>query len=331
MRRLTSICSIGLSLLGAPSAWADKQLNTPFLTSNMNPLVQVYGLPASRDAIIADKGQWQTGLQFEAANTFSSGDNSSEDIFLDGESYRSSLFVNYGLTEKLEVGIELQYISQDGGQLDSLIEDWHSLWNLPNGNRDHYDQDQLQYSYAINGQQLLDLDNAVNGFGDTTLMLAYQFLASDDTYWSLRGGVKLPSGDADKLSGSDSTDIYLGLHGSTLGLFGNPALFSHGSVGVLWMSDGEVLEQVRNDWVSYGSGAIGWMASERISLKAQIDFHSAFYDSGLEEIGEFSAQLVFGGSIRASNNTVVDISMSEDIVVNASPDVVFLLGVRSDF
>ena len=92
-----------------------------------------------------------------------------------------------------------------------------------------------------------------------------------------------------------------------------------------------MLEDIREDWVTYGSGAIGWRATERISLKAQVDFNSAFYDSQLEEIGDFSAQLVLGSSIRAAKNTVIDISVSEDIVVNASPDIVFLLGVRAQF
>ena len=97
------------------------------------------------------------------------------------------------------------------------------------------------------------------------------------------------------------------------------------------MDEGEVANDVRQDWVSYGSASLSWMANRIVSLKAQLDFHTAFYDSAREEIGDFSAQLVFGGSIRVSKNIVLDISMSEDIVTSASPDVVFQLGLRSTF
>lgn len=333
MKPLKSTCKAAafLCLFSPLTGVADSELNSPFFSSNLNPLVQVYGLPTTRGAVLAKEQQWKTGLQLEAANTFSFDDKGSESIFLDGETYRATLSASYGLSDRLELGIEIPYLSHDGGQLDSLIEDWHDFWGLPNGDRGDFAQDQLDYSYRKNGQQLLDFEEAESGLGDASLLLAWQLSSTEETTWSLRTGVKLPTGDADKLTGSESTDVHLGVHVSDQGLFGNPSFYTHANLGVLWMDEGEVLDDSREDWVGYGSGSLSWMVSQRVSLKAQVDFHTAFYDSELEEIGDFTAVLVFGGSIRAAKNTVVDISMSEDIVVNASPDVVFQLGVRSAF
>jgi hypothetical protein len=333
VKRLLWMCKwlvLAASLVSV-TAIADSELNTPFFSSNLNPLVQVYGLPTTRGAVLADKSQWKAGVQLEAANTFSFDDTSQEAIFLDGETYRATLLMTYGLTDRIELNIELPYLSHDGGQLDSLIEDWHSFWNLPNGDRDDFAQDQLEYAYQNDNDVLVNLQDSKSGMGDISLMMGYQLAANEQTEWALRGGVKLATGDADKLTGSESTDVHLGLYVSRQNLFELPSLYAHANIGVLWMDDGEVANEVREDWVGYGSTSLSWMVSRVVSLKAQLDFHTAFYDSALEEIGDFTAQLVFGGSIRAGQNTVVDISMSEDIVVNASPDVVFQLGLRSTF
>ena len=310
---------------------ADSELNTPFFSSNLNPLVQVYGLPTTRGAVLADKSQWKAGVQLEAANTFTSSDSSQEAIFLDGETYRATVLMTYGVSDKFELSVEVPYLSQDGGQLDSLIEDWHDFWGFPNGDRDKFPQDQLSYNYRDQTDVLVSLQDSESGMGDISLLMGYQLAANEQTEWALRGGVKLATGDADKLTGSESTDVHLGLYVSRQGLFELPSLYAHANAGVLWMDDGEVAQERREDWVGYGSTSVSWMVNRVFSLKAQVDFHTAFYDSALEEIGDFTAQLVFGSSIRAGKNTVFDISMSEDIVVNASPDVVFQLGLRSTF
>ena len=85
-------------------AVADDALNEPFYSSNLNPLVQVYGLPTTRSALLAEKKQWKTSLQLEAANSFTFGDNSQEAIFIDGETYRVTASANYGIGDRLELG-----------------------------------------------------------------------------------------------------------------------------------------------------------------------------------------------------------------------------------
>jgi hypothetical protein len=107
VKRLLSMCKwLALTAcLVSVTAIADSELNTPFFSSNLNPLVQVYGLPTTRGAVLADKSQWKAGVQLEAANTFSNSDSSQEAIFLDGETYRATLLMTYGLTDKIELNV----------------------------------------------------------------------------------------------------------------------------------------------------------------------------------------------------------------------------------
>jgi hypothetical protein len=60
--------------------------------------------------------------------------------------------------------------------------------------------------------------------------------------------------------------------------------------------------------------------------------HTPFYsDSDLKQLGAPSAQVTLGGALHFSAKTSLDIGVTEDIVVGASPDVVFHLSLRRSF
>lgn len=303
------------------------EISNPYTTRNISPLVQVYGLPATQSAVITSWGKFSGGVMVEAASNFTTSDKGSESIFIDGESYRTTLRWRYGASERLELGLDVPYVSHQAGRMDSFIENWHSFWGLPNGGREKYPQDQLSYQYSDNGQVLSNVSRNGDGLGDVSLSVGYQLAASDVRHWALRGGVKLPTGDADGLRGSESTDVYGGLNYSDNSLADSGLTF-HASIGALWMDEGEVLNEIRKDWVAYGSGTVSWSLSHNVSLKIQVDAHSAFYDSQLKELGSNSAQLIVGGAIRLSEQVTLDLSISEDIVVDTAPDVVFQIGLN---
>lgn len=302
----------------------------PFTTSNINPFVQVHGLPSVRPAhLVPDKVlAWQ--VQTEIANNFTKDTERVELISIDGETYRANFSLRYGLGDRWEVGVEVPYLRHEGGQLDSFIEGYHDLLGLSQGGRDDVPQNLLDYSY-VSGANSRSLKKSVNGFGDVRVNLGYKLREKDNRVWSIRGGVKLPTGDADDFTGSEGTDVSVGLYLSEAAFLGKESLSFHGNVGMLALGDGEFIEEEVEDWVVYGSSALAWKLSPRLSLKAQFDFHSALYDSGFEEIGSFAGQLILGGSIILGEKTQLDLSVSEDIIVNTAPDVVFNIGLRSRF
>lgn len=303
------------------------EISDPFATRNISPFVQVYGLPAAQSAVLTSWEKFSGGIMLEAASNFTTDNKGSESIFIDGESYRTTLRWRYGASERVELGIDVPYLSHQAGRMDDFIENWHSFWGFPNGDRDKFPQDQLSYRYSDNGQQLMNVTSNGDGLGDVSLSVAYQLAASDVRHWALRGGVKLATGDADSLRGSDSTDIYAGLHFSDASLAAT-GLILHASIGGLWMDEGEVLNELREDWVLYGSSTLSWAFSHTLSLKLQVDAHSAFYDSRLTQLGSDSVQLILGGAIRLSEQITLDLSVSEDVAVDTAPDVVFQIGLN---
>ncbi|MCP4266070.1 MAG: DUF3187 family protein [Candidatus Brocadiaceae bacterium] len=317
-----------LLLAGNVVASANQTINEPFHTANRTPLIMVYGLPDSESARLAEEGKFKFGFFFDAINTFSSSNIAGHQIRLDGETYRANFKIRYGVSERWEFGIDMPYVAHDGGSMDGLIEGFHEIFGLDNTNRELYTRDNLLYSYIENGHQLLRIDRSMGGVGDVRLSAAYMLSKENNRQWSLRTGLKLPTGDAEKLTGTGSTDISLSLHMSESQWLTSPALTLHASAGVLLMGDGEVLPTIRKDWAMFASSTVSWLWTEGTSLKAQIDAHSSMYDGDIRELGRDSMQLVLGASFEMTEKTTIDFSISEDLIVNTAPDVVFQIAYK---
>jgi hypothetical protein len=301
----------------------------PFSTTNLNPFVQLYGLPATRSAVTIDKGQFAIHLQTEFANNFTESTSNSSAIAIDGETHKATLSLRYGLTDRLDATLDIPYIRHESGSLDGFIENWHDWFGLPNSGREDISQDQLAYVYQLNGTDIINIRSSKSGPGDVRLSLGYKLKETDDRIWTMRGGIKLPTGDPDKLTGTDSTDVYTSLHLTDRKVFDSEKLQFHGNLGVLAIGDSELPHT--EDWVVFGSSALAWQVRGNIALKAQFDFHTPFYDSDLKELGDFSGQLVLGGTLKLTNKILLDLSISEDILTDTAPDVVFQIGISSVF
>ncbi len=228
---------------------------------------------------------WQ--VQTDIANNFTENTDGFESILIDGETYRANLSLRYGFGDRWEVGIDAPYIRHGPGQLDAFIEGFHDLFGLSQANRDDRPRNQLDYSYT-SGVNTMRLNKSVSGIGEVRLNLACKLREYENRTWSVRGDVKLSTGDPDKLTGSDGTDVFVGLYFSEGEFLGNESLSFHGSVGALAMGNGELVGSDVKDLAVYGSSTLAWKLSPNFSLKAQFDFHSALYDSGVEELGSFA-------------------------------------------
>lgn len=323
--------AITLMLACPLTALGDSELQKPFLTSNLNPFVQAQGLPPTGSGGIVSKGALRWQMQTEVANHFTESGNGAANINLDGETHRLTLALRYGVSERWELGIDIPYIRHTGGSLDSFIENWHDTFGLPNGGREDFVDDQLNFSIADPEGSNLALTRSTSGIGDVRLTGGYQLTEPDHSSWTLRASLKLPTGDADKLTGSGAAALFVSAQHSNNNLIKHPDWHFHASVGAGYMQDGDLLERLQENWMLFGSTTVAWHATERMSLKAQLDIHSALYDSRFKELGDVAAQLIIGGSLRLGNSLLLDISVSEDIITDTSPDVVLQVGLRARF
>ena len=308
----------------------------PFDSANQNPLVQIYGLPGAGNALLLPEGRTELGLNAVVSSNHSVDDYPREYIILDGETTRFTLMARHGLLPRLEVGVKIPYISHGGGFLDGPIESFHSAFGLPQGGRDQAPRNRLLYRYQRNGADKVRVDNSGSGIGDIALTTAFQlYQKGGETRQglALNLGLKLPTGDSDQLRGSGGTDIALWISGKTEGMLASGNMWGvYGSVGALYLTEGNVLPEQQKSWAGFGTLGLGWAPLSWLVLKAQADGHTPFFsDSDLDEIAVNALQLIAGGTIGFSEKTTLDIGISEDLNGKTSPDVGFYLTLRTRF
>jgi hypothetical protein len=325
-----------LLFLGATHGIACGLEIEPFHTSNLSPLLQIYGLPAETSASLVPAGNWRIGLSQDIASIYSSNATAAEQILLDGELYRWTLAGRYGLKDTVELGMEIPLVMHRSGFMDSFITDWHKFWGLPQGGRDTAPKDRLLYLYKKNGVPQIDLNSATGGIGDISLLAGWKLFeqqtAADHDMLALRGQLKLPTGDSASLLGSGGADIAIFLAGAANRAteWGIGGIF--GSVGGIYSSDGDILASQRKNLVGFGTVGAGWSPTGLISFKVQCSLNSPFYkQTSLSELDNVGALLTIGGALKLPGNYILDIAVGEDIAVNTAPDVTFHLGLKKDF
>lgn len=312
-----------LALLSAPALlWA-----APLALSNQAPLARLYGVPAALPAQLLAPGATQWQLTSTLANTFSKDTTHDEAIFLDGESEELRLQWRHGIvrgTTALEFGAMLPWVHHGSGILDHTIVEFHDLAGLPQGNRTKFEADRLRYAYRDGDRLLLEFEDSGAALGDLQLSAGWALLPVRGHTLALRLHVKLPTGDADRLTGSGATDVAAALHMSHTLLGGELDV----AAGVAALGKGDVLRAKQRDVAAYGHAAWAYPWSADVGAIVQLGFNSAFYqDTDLAELNG-AAWLGLGARYRIANEWALDLALIEDVMINSTPDVGFQLALR---
>ncbi len=293
------------------------------------PLTGGFGLPGiDEGGMLLAPGKFRLNASFITASHAIVEQRGDESLILDGESARFTVDLRAGLAEGIEVGVEIPWVGHSSGNLDSLIDTWHDIFQLPEGSRDNRPQDVLEFNYADENGQVVDFTNSANGLGDIRLYAGFDIDSTDTHQRALRVSAKLPTGDADKFLGSGGFDFGVGIAGDLQRVGGNDDLTAFYRASLTYISQPDFLANRYEDYIGQLSGGIAIDMSRRIQLNVQSTLRTAAYDSRIEKLGEMSWTLTFGGNIRVSPLFVVSLGVSEDIKVNSAPDVSFNVGLR---
>lgn len=320
----------GLALLAAAAPACAGDQPRPFLSSNQHPFIQIFSVPTPPAARLAGAGAWRATLQFDLTNNSIAQEEGAESIVLDGETYRSTLSLSYGLSDRLEAGLVIPFVMHRRGVFDNFIEDWHDVFGLSNHKRTSFPRDRLNYAYT-SPDAAEQLVVPAEGLGDIRLTLGWPIYkdAAGTRALALHAGLKLPSGDAAKLLGSGGTDLALQVSATDAGLLAGWKSTLFWSAGVLRLGHGEVLEPLRRDTVAIVSIGLGRPVLERIALKLQLDGHTSFYDTKLAVLGANTVQVIVGGEIDLRGAGTFDVGLAENLFTDTTPDLVFHLAWRA--
>lgn len=314
-----------ISLLGLVCLSVEAQTNnSPVYVNNILPIMQGSGISAPKQSLVSNndpKSAWSFLLSANLQSHANDSETVPETLIIDGEVHQLGFVSKWNFSPTLQLGVELSLIKNSSGNLDNLIREWHDLFGLDQGDRNDLPDDRFLFFYrgedSFLSQRTINGDS-VSSISDTEISLAYQLYQNDKFSIATYLSAMLPTGKADKLTGSDKADIKLTL---ALGSQNNSAFAWHLNADLIAIGDDSLfnIPTKSNTWS--GSAGLHWRSSDNWRWSMQLDGHGEVFDSLIEEINKPAWQLTL-----ASNYKQWQIYFAEDITVNRAAD--FSLGIN---
>ena len=325
-------CALTLFVL-LPAAFAGEHRAQPLRVVNLNPFHLLYGVPASFGTPVMPEGSSGVIASVDIASHLNSGRAGEERILMDGETYRQALSWRQGLGQGWEYFFEVPAVAHSTGAFDGFIENWHDVFGLPQGGRDTAPRDRLSLTYVDGGTTRADVGRDVLSLGDTSFGVGYALpsppLPNDGM--TVRAAVKLPTGDADSLTGSGgfSASVWAETSGALPGSGDSRRWLYAATLGALAGAAPQDLPAA-GQFIAFGRLGVTWRALEDLHFTVQVDAHSSPYGaSGLDALSDTAVILGMGGSLRLTERLVLDVAVTEDDGVHRSaPDIGLHLALR---
>lgn len=295
---------------------------SPLPTRDQNPLLAGFGLP--RPMPTRSSAEWQFQADFNWGSSALIQDDARERLLVDAETREVRLTAQGRLTDRLLLAVSVPYRSTNGGSLDGFIDNWHDFFSLPEGARRQFPKDRLHLSYSRDGVAQFDRQGSMSALGDASIAAGWQLNNSTDTALTGWMEIKVPTGSSNDLTGSEAFDISAMIAGEYRW---GPRWRVFGQAGITHLGDGDLLAAQQRTWVGTAMAGVSARFWPRVELTVQVDAHTAAFDSQLDYLGD-AMILNLGGAIDLGKRWQLSLGVSEDVMVEASPDVVFVLGIR---
>lgn len=313
---ILAACVVAVSFPGPAAAEERDSCDAaaPLRTVNLNPFHISHGPPSSFGACVLAPGTTEFIASLDIASHMVEARSGREQMWMDGETSRYALAARHGFRDGWEYLLELSVISHNAGVFDGFIENWHSVFGLPQGGRDRAPRDRLAIGYARDGQPRVNIRDSVYSVGDLTLGIGHdlgtEFLSNDGLV--LRGIVRLPTGDEDVLTGSGGASAAVWAETSGV-LFGSRDWLYGGALGALAGHAPDPLYGNDGRFVAFGRLAITWRLLPRLSLTVQSDVHSSPWGrSSLAPLAGPVVMFGMGGRAELGPDTTLEIAVTED-------------------
>jgi hypothetical protein len=299
---------------------------TPFPVADQNPLTRGFYHPLPTDGRIQSVDD---GSEFlvSVANTTNMNRSGGERLLVDVESTELRWLWNRRLTSDWSLRASLPVVHYGGGILDPVINDFHNMFGLPAGSRPWRPENQLAIEYS-SATDAIRADRSHTGIGDASFEVGRQIFDRHTFALSAWSGIELPLGSAHNLTGDDAIDAGAWLSGEWQP---RPRWSISGTMGCTWQGAGQLLADNRAGSTAFQNVTGRWDANERLYLQAQLDLHDSYFASTQMPLLGAATVLTFGGGYRSRSGWRYGFAISEDLKVNASPDVVFQFTVRPPF
>ena len=293
-----------------------------YATRELNPMLQPVFLPSL--VPVSTANGWRVDHSVFVTNTLQKQDQGNESLIIDTENYRYELDISHRRDNWL-TQVNVPLMANRSGQLDSLIEGWHDLFGLPNGNREKFPRDELNVEYTRDGIVEYSQTKSSSGLGDIAVSIGYES-AGGTRYFA---GLELPTGSASDFTGNEAIDLAFWL---TREARINADINVYGMLGISFPGDDGNLQGLLVDQIWVAQLGFDYRFYDNFIATAQLDMHGeTIEDSKLRAFRE-SFQIQLGlGFLKLIENHRLDLFFSEDILVGSAPDITFGLRLAREF
>ena len=293
-----------------------------FATRELNPILQSVYLPTL--VPMGPEDGWRIDHSLYITNTLQEKSNSGEYLLIDVENYRYEFALRNRRGNWL-TQLTIPLVANDGGQLDSTIEDWHDFFGFPQGKRDEFPRDNLEIRYDRDGVTEYLQTESSSGLGDISIALGYQRPGGTAFF----AGIELPTGSAEDFSGNEELDFAFWI---TRAVPFDNEVTGFGMLGISFPGDGGNLEGLVATRIWAAQLGLDYRFFDDVIATLQLDYHSAgFEDSDLTGLNE-SLQVLLGlGFDNLFGGYRLDLFFTEDIYVGSAPDITFGLRLAHEF
>ncbi|MBI4400718.1 MAG: DUF3187 family protein [Nitrospirae bacterium] len=293
----------------------------PFPVRNFQPIQLLFlGMQGDRATVI-NKRALDVRVEMASTSTVFREETGRVSTMMKFETLRSGLFFRYGLTERLEVGLEVPVLYRYRGFLEGAITATERATTGVAPARSALKGTGFAYNLSQNGRTLFSGGEGELGLGDMTLSGKYQFLFDQQALpaVALRMAVKVPSGDDRRFFGSGHADVGMGLAvekavAARWIVYGNLN-------GIL--PTGKVAGKMLRPTIS-AIAAVEYLWSPAVSLVAQFDYYSSPFKSvGTPVLDEGVTEVAAGFNYRLRNNLLWQVYGVENLD--------FIRGSAADF
>ena len=294
------------------------------------PVVGQFVSPRPRSTATQEAGTLGTAA-FSAYSNIMQVDSQGADLVeLDGELWRTSLFLRYGIDKRSEFEIELPFLWTTGGFLDSFIEGWHGLFGFPNGGREDRPRDDYSMRVEAGGVEAFELDGESFGLCDTPVSWTFRPYEETATRpsFAVRATLELPTGSVGSGRGNGGLDGAIGViveksvgdwtfgAGLDLAEVSTPSGFARAGLDAPDRLQGWLSCELRHD------ERTSWLAGVRYAPAATTDMD-------LSEIDSPNVELDLGLAFELTRDVRLLAGFSEDLETGSGSDLTGWIGISA--
>lgn len=256
------------------------------------------------------------------SSLFLGGSGNGNSFAMDGEYLRTALGARWGITDRLELDLELPFASTTGGFLDEFVVDWHDFFGFPNHGRDTATKDEFVVRAQRQGVTAFEVEESGFELLDVPISMAWTVLERSDANpigVAARIGVDLPTGDQGRGYGNGGVDVAVGLVADYR--FDGGAITAH--LGHTFAHTPSRSKDAGLDFADVTSVGVGcevavfddWNALVQVDLES-----STLRDLGFARVADDQFSLWAGVRHRLAARTMVEFGIGEDLSEFIAPD-----------